>query len=123
MVALLRKALTRPQTALVIVSNIDPIVVDYARKTLQLEDLFRDGVFSYLSEVSPKTEDASMWKLARSRACAQLKINTEECWVIATDDTESHLERARQEEASHQQIVFQSLGQWLYSLAQKGIYL
>ena len=122
MVTLLRKALTRPQTAIVIVSNIDPIVVDYARKVLQLEDLFQEGVFSYLPEVSPKTEDASMWKLARSRACKQLKSRTDGCWVIATDDTVGHLERARQEQACHQQILFRGLGPWLYALAQKGIY-
>ena len=121
MVALARQFLKGSQTLLRMVSNVDPWIVEHARTTFGLGDLFQDGVFSFLAEVNPKDVDASMWQLARQRGLKDLAAP--QAFTIATDDTASHLERVQLENTADLCICFRNPAQWLFELSRHGIRL
>lgn len=119
--ALLRHAFAQPGWTGIIVSNIDPILVRETVQRFDLGEIFADGVYSYQSEVRPKHEDASMWRLARAR-CAQ-RFEGEPALVIATDDTPANLLTAAAEPGVDATIQFHNPWQWQYELGAHGAYL
>lgn len=119
--ALLERALARPGWTGVIVSNIDPILIRECVPRFGLQDIFRDGVYSYQEDVRPKQEDASMWRLARAR-CLE-RLGAEPALTVATDDTPANLLTAAAEPGINGTIQFHNPWQWQYALGRLGAYL
>jgi FMN phosphatase YigB (HAD superfamily) len=121
MVALARRAKNLPGWSIAIASNIDPILIRQSMIRFDLGDLFEGGVFSYASDVRPKHQDASMWRLAEQNCARQL--GGEAQLAIAIDDTPANLLTAAAEPAVDYTLQFRNPWQWWYEMGAAGAYL
>lgn len=120
-VALVRRLARRPQTAVVVVSNTDPLCVRYVREDLGLADLLMNLAASCQDGVHPKGVDASLWQ--RGRAIAELRLGGPAARVIAVDDVRSFLRRAQQAGVADRYIHYRHFAQFRYELGAAGLYL
>ena len=111
----------KPGWEAVIVSNIDPILVRETVARFGLDDIFRDGVFSYEADLRPKHEDSSMWRCAIERVGARLGETPQ--LIVATDDTPANLLTAAGEAQIDGTILFHRPWQWQFELGRHGAYL
>ena len=110
-----------PQTALVVVSNIDPWRLRHARERMGLDDLLRVTVGSFEDGVRPKHEDASMWE--RALGFARLKLGVEPTEVLLLDDLALNLEVASAANVGTRRVQVLHPAQMRAELGAAGFYL
>ena len=120
-IALVRRAKTRDNVAVIAVSNTDPLCLRYAREELGLEDLLYGAAASYHEGMNPKGVDASLWLKARDTATAQLGGTLRR--TVAVDDVRTYLHEARNAGAADTLIHYRNMAQFKYELGAAGLYL
>ncbi|TAH35054.1 MAG: hypothetical protein EYC70_14805 [Planctomycetota bacterium] len=120
-VALVRRAAARPDTAVVVVSNTDPICIRSMKEELGLGDLLANLAASCQDGVNPKGADASLW--LRARDLARLRLGGEPDLVIAVDDVRRYLRQALLSGAAQRAIHYRHCAQFHYELGACGVYL
>ncbi|MBT5119516.1 MAG: hypothetical protein HOM34_02205, partial [Planctomycetes bacterium] len=96
----------RPQTALIMVSNIDELRMGFVLDELGLGEVMHTQVGSYESGVDFKGPGVStMWQKARALATQHLGVEPQT--IVGIDDLPGNLERASQDETLTHAIAFQ----------------
>jgi len=116
----MKELLARPQTALVMVSNIDELRMGYVLNELGLGEIVQDKVGSYQAGVDFKRPGVStMWQKARHLATKILRVEPQT--VVAIDDLPGNLETAQQDGTLTHAIAFQGAGKLRGELTELGL--
>jgi len=108
---------------LVLISNTDPLRLEYALSRLELDALFERNsvVASFEVDVRPKGEDNSM--LMKALRILREQFQTQDFTAIFVDDVRTYLIMAREGGLGIRGIHYRSFPQLVYDLRNYGLYL